>query len=225
VVAAEARTSESAAPRTATFVALVADDPGVRRGVAAILAAAGLRVVAEADDAASLAAELGGRPVGAVVVAPREGTSGTAQITALRRRLRDVAIVAVVPTSDQGEPRRAISAGADGAVVERDLDEALAATVLAAAAGQISFPEVQGAEDRPSLTRREGQVLVNVAKGFTNAEIARELGLAESTVKSHLSSAFAKLGVASRAEAAALIRDPVVARRLGAVWTASEATE
>jgi DNA-binding NarL/FixJ family response regulator len=39
--------------------------------------------------------------------------------------------------------------------------------------------------------------------------IARDLGLAESTIKSHLSSAFAKLGVASRAEAAALILDPV----------------
>ncbi len=44
--------------------------------------------------------------------------------------------------------------------------------------------------------------------GSTNALIARELGLAESTIKSHLSSAFAKLGVASRAEAAALILDP-----------------
>jgi DNA-binding NarL/FixJ family response regulator len=43
--------------------------------------------------------------------------------------------------------------------------------------------------------------------GMTNAEIAAKLFLAESTVKSHLSSAFAKLGVASRSEAAAVILD------------------
>jgi DNA-binding NarL/FixJ family response regulator len=225
VVAAEALTSESAGPRARKFVALVADDPGVRRRVAANLGAAGISVVIEAKNAASLVAELRGRPLGAVVVAPREGTSGTAQVTELRRRLRDVAIVAVITTTDQGEPRRAISAGADGAVLERDLDEALVATVLAAAAGQISFPEAQGAQDRPSLTRRERQVLRNVARGLTNAEVAHELGLAESTVKSHLSSAFAKLGVASRAEAAALIRDPVLARSLGALRPESEASE
>src|SRR5207247_6468480 len=126
---AEARISESAAPRMTTLVALVADDPGIRRRVAAILGAAGLKVVAEAADVASLVAGLSGRPLGAVVVAPREGESSTARISALRRRLRDVPIVAVIPTGDHGEPRRAISGGADGAVLERDLDEALAATV------------------------------------------------------------------------------------------------
>jgi DNA-binding NarL/FixJ family response regulator len=44
--------------------------------------------------------------------------------------------------------------------------------------------------------------------GFTNAGIAKKLFLAESTVKSHLSSAFTKLGVRSRHEAAALLSDP-----------------
>jgi len=93
-------------------------------------------------------------------------------------------------------------------VVARDLDDTLVATVRAAAAGQISFPEgLQGAADEPWLTPRERQVLGSVVTGRTNAQIADQLGLAESTIKSHLSSAFAKLGVASRAEAAALIRD------------------
>jgi DNA-binding NarL/FixJ family response regulator len=43
---------------------------------------------------------------------------------------------------------------------------------------------------------------------LTNSQIASELFLAESTVKSHLSSAFAKLGVSSRSEAVAVILDP-----------------
>jgi predicted transcriptional regulator len=47
-----------------------------------------------------------------------------------------------------------------------------------------------------------------VAAGLTNGEIADSLFLSESTVKSHLSSAFAKLGVRSRKEAAALVLDP-----------------
>ncbi|MGH2925996.1 MAG: helix-turn-helix domain-containing protein, partial [Solirubrobacterales bacterium] len=120
-----------------------------------------------------------------------------------------------------------ISAGADGAVLDRDLDEALATTVAAAAAGQVSFPQaLQGAsEAAPPLTPREKQVLDRVVKGSTNASIASELGLAESTVKSHLSSAFTKLGVASRAEAAALMLDPVRATGLDALAVEPDASE
>ena len=68
-------------------------------------------------------------------------------------------------------------------------------------------------------------MLGSVVTGRTNAQIADELGLAESTVKSHLSSAFAKLGVASRAEAAALIRDQLNGPGLDAPAAKSDATE
>jgi LuxR family transcriptional regulator of csgAB operon len=60
-----------------------------------------------------------------------------------------------------------------------------------------------------SLSMREKQVLGMLVMGATNAEIASKLFLAESTVKSHLSSAYAKLGVRSRKDAASMILDPV----------------
>ena len=76
-------------------------------------------------------------------------------------------------------------------------------------AGQVSLPSVQRAEaGSQALTRREKQILALVIAGLTNAQIAGQLYLAESTIKSHLSSAFSKLGVSSRHEAASLILDP-----------------
>ncbi|MGI8730479.1 MAG: helix-turn-helix domain-containing protein, partial [Solirubrobacteraceae bacterium] len=59
--------------------------------------------------------------------------------------------------------------------------------------------------DRPTLSGREKQVLSMVVMGLSNKVIAARLFLAESTVKCHLSSAFSKLGVRSRNEAADLI--------------------
>jgi DNA-binding CsgD family transcriptional regulator len=58
--------------------------------------------------------------------------------------------------------------------------------------------------ERPAFSHRERQVLSFVSQGLTNAQIADQLFLSESTIKSHLSSAFAKFGVRSRREAAAL---------------------
>jgi len=219
------RTTESVAD-TGMLVGLVAGELRVRRRVATLLDLAGLEVAGEGADVESLIARLGACAPRAIVVAPHDGPSIATEIRALRRQLRDVPIVALIPTADEGECRRAISAGADGAVLDRDLDDALVATVRAAAAEQISFPEgLQGAADEPSLTPRERQVLGSVVTGRTNAQIADQLGLAESTIKSHLSSAFAKLGVASRAEAAALIRDQMNGPGLDAPAAKSEAIE
>lgn len=63
-----------------------------------------------------------------------------------------------------------------------------------------------------SLTPRQRAVLSDLAAGLSNAEIARELGVSEATVKSHIKQIFHKLGVHSRAEAAAHYRDD---RRIG----------
>jgi DNA-binding NarL/FixJ family response regulator len=134
-----------------------------------------------------------------------------AQVRLLREALPGIAILLVVPGVHVAVPvvRRALSIGADGVVLERDLGRTLTAAVLALASGLLAVPRAaHGALQRPQLTYREKQVLTMAISGHTNAEISARLYLAQSTVKSHLSAAYRRLGVTSRREAAALVLDP-----------------
>jgi DNA-binding NarL/FixJ family response regulator len=129
-------------------------------------------------------------------------------MTALRRARRELdqqAIVIISPAATGTGVRRALDAGADAVVFESELESTLAVAVRAVASGQSVVPrELRASVERPAFSHRERQVLEYVSKGLTNAQIAEQLFLSESTIKSHLSSAFAKFGVRSRKEAAAL---------------------
>jgi DNA-binding NarL/FixJ family response regulator len=132
---------------------------------------------------------------------PRE----MAALRYLCRELREPAVVAVSPTATATGVRRALDAGADAIVFEPLLESTLAVTVSAVGSGQSVVPrEMRASVERPAFSHRERQVLTYVSQGLTNAQIADELFLSESTIKSHLSSAFQKFGVRSRREAAAL---------------------
>jgi DNA-binding NarL/FixJ family response regulator len=132
----------------------------------------------------------------------------------LRSRLRDTRLVVVGPRDAASSVRSALEAGADGMVFEHEVDRALVPTVQCVLAGQVAVPAVHRRDiGIPSFTAREKQVLAMVVLGLTNKEIGARLYLADSTVKSHLSSVFTKLGVRSRHEAASLILDP--SSRLG----------
>jgi DNA-binding NarL/FixJ family response regulator len=118
-------------------------------------------------------------------------------------------VVVVTPPGRDWEVRRALRAGAHGIVFDGKLHVTLPAAVRAAAAGLVAVPRaVRHQVVKPVFSSREREILGLVAEGATNREIADRLYLAESTVKSHLSTAFTKLGVRSRAEAAALVLDP-----------------
>lgn len=107
-----------------------------------------------------------------------------------------------------GEVRVALAGGVAGIVTEARLAESLAPTMAAALAGQIAVPRLQARQvEAASLSTREKEILGLVVMGCSNCEIADRLVVAESTVKSHLSSAFGKLGVRSRNEAIDLILD------------------
>jgi DNA-binding NarL/FixJ family response regulator len=141
----------------------------------------------------------------AVLVCDLDRPDEMADLRRLRRELQEVAIVAVTPPATGTGVRRGLDAGADAIVFEPMIESTLAVTVSAVGSGQSVVPrELRASVQRPALSHRERQVLTYVTEGLTNSQIAEELFLSESTVKSHLSSAFAKFGVRSRREAAAL---------------------
>jgi DNA-binding NarL/FixJ family response regulator len=119
--------------------------------------------------------------------------------------------------------RAALSAGIAGLLAREDLERALEPCLRAVLAGQVCVPDAHRRElNPPALSAREKQILGLVVMGYMNAQIARQLFLAESTVKSHLSSAFAKLGVRSRNEAVSMILDPERGFGLGILAVGAE---
>ncbi len=120
--------------------------------------------------------------------------------------------------------RLLLQTGVRGIVLREQMSQTLLPAVAAVASGQVCVPtrDVIDAE-RPVLSIREKQVMGLVAMGLMNIEIAERLFLAESTVKSHLSSAFAKLGVRSRHEAVELLLNPASGLGLGILSLDAEA--
>lgn len=145
-----------------------------------------------------------------VLASSAEQPSLVEAVRMVRSVTADAPIVVVAPESGTPTGRAVLEAGTAGLVIESAIESALAPTLFAVVAGQVCLPRELAAElERPLLSMREKQVLGMVVLGFGNADIAGRLVLAESTIKSHLNSAYRKLGVRSRQEAAAAILDPV----------------
>lgn len=126
----------------------------------------------------------------------------------VREAVGEASIVVVCSAVRPGELRTALAAGADGVVLAEEMGASLGPTLMAVAAGQVCVPRRHARQVEPAaLSTREKQILGLVVMGYMNGQIAEQLFVAESTVKSHLSSAFGKLGVRSRNEAVELILD------------------
>lgn len=190
-----------------TTVLLVDDHLVVRMGIASLLSyERDLSLVGEADSgetAVRLYREL--RPEVVIMDLMMPGMGG-AKATAEILRADPTARILIL-SSFTGSPnmRRAVEAGALGAMDKNSSKADLLAAIRTVAAGKrLIDTAILGSvsEPRCRLSPRQTEIIALVAKGFTNAEIANLLGIGLESVKEHLKTAFTRLGVANRAEAA-----------------------
>jgi DNA-binding NarL/FixJ family response regulator len=216
-LSAPGRTAAAPAP----IVLVVAGDERVRRMACRLLGEGGFAPIADAQPAGALRPRALG---GAGLVALLSPAPAADRVGAIRELAAgaEVAVLAAMPASTpSGMLRKALQAGAAGIVLDDALEQALVPSAWAVAAGQLAVPaSMRRQVARRALTHREKQVLALVLVGSTNRQIADRLYLAESTVKTHLSSAFEKLDARSRAEAASLILDPDEGPALGVLAVA-----
>ncbi|MET7401221.1 response regulator transcription factor [Dactylosporangium sp. NPDC005572] len=194
-------------------VLVVDDHPVVRQGLRTFLDLQDdITVVGEADDSASCLAAVAATDPDVVLLDLRmPGGDGVEALRGLRAA--DAArprVLVITSFTDPSAVLPAVRAGAAG-YVYKDVDPpALAAAIRAVHAGHVLLhPDVARllADSGPPpeaahLTPREREVLAEVARGRSNREIARALGLAEKTVKTHVSAILTKLGVQDRTQAA-----------------------
>jgi two-component system, NarL family, response regulator DesR len=189
-------------------VLVIASPALLRRRIVAALDFDRLPVIAGAEDIDDVAAEASERPPAVVVVAGADGDALSGLLGEVRRELPAARVVMVFERLQGGPLRRALRAGAAAAIAAAQVETGLALAVRAASAGLVVVPDAM--RDRlepPALSPREREVLALAADGFTTAEIATRLTVSLGTVKRHLSSCFAKLGVENRSEALALLLD------------------
>ena len=205
------------APGGQSAVAVCVAEPSLQERICSALEAGGHPVQARhATIQALLGSWTGRQPACIVLAADRPDGAAIGPLHAIRSELGAAGAVLICGRARGGEIRRALELGVDGVLLESQIETALAAVVDVVCAGQVSVPSRRRFEvTARSLTTREKQILALVVAGLTNLQIAGRLYLAESTVKSHLSSAFSKLGVSSRYEAATMILDPERGRGLG----------
>src|SRR5262249_26649710 len=193
---------------------LIADDHAVvRRGLRMFLTEdPDFDVVGEAEDGAEavrLAREL--RPDVVLMDLIMPGTDGIEATEQIRRELTETEVVALTSVLEYASVAGAVRAGAIGCLLKNTQVVELQRAARAAAAGQVQMsPEAAArlvqevrAPERPNLlSERETEVLCLIARGRANKEIARDLTIAEKTVKMHVSTILGKLGLQSRTQAA-----------------------
>ena len=197
---------------------VIADDhPIVRAGLTALFSLEpDVEVVAEAstaDEAVDLATD---RNPDVVLMDLQFGSTATSGADATRRiRSLEAAPYVLVLTNydSDADILSAVEAGASGYLLKDAPPRELIAAVRAAAAGESALAPVITSRllgrmraPQASLSTREIQVLELVAAGRSNTEVAAELFVSDTTVKSHLAHIFSKLGVNSRTAAVSSAR-------------------
>jgi DNA-binding NarL/FixJ family response regulator len=206
-------------------ILLVDDHAMVRRGMRDFLSLHDdIEVVGEASDgleAVERATEL--RPDIVVMDLMMPNLDGIDATSRIKASLPEIEVIALTSFIEEARVVAAIEAGASGFLLKDAEADELAAAIRAAAAGEMHLdPAIAGIVARRmrdgvreggaggngepdgigSLTARERDVLARVARGLPNRKIADDLGITERTARTHVSNILAKLGLASRTQAA-----------------------
>jgi DNA-binding NarL/FixJ family response regulator len=204
-------------------VLLVDDHAMVRRGMRDFLELHDdIEIVGEAVDGGDAIEQAGAlRPDIVVMDLMMPGIDGIEATARIRADLPEVEVIALTSFVEEARVLAAIEAGAAGFLLKDAEADELAAAIRAAAAGEVHLdPAIAGIVARrmraghadtaagqhvagiSSLTQRERDVLACVAQGLPNRAIADRLGITERTARTHVSNILAKLGLASRTQAA-----------------------
>jgi DNA-binding NarL/FixJ family response regulator len=207
------------APVPPIRVFLVDDHAVVRRGMRAFFDMLDdIQVLGEAADGQAALDELavmaahGQLPHVVLMDLLMPRLDGIAAITAIKQRYPDVEVVALTSFSEAERVHAALQAGAAGYLLKDAEADELAAAIRAARRGEVHLdPAVAGKLTRSlvaprhtatALTTREREVVVLIAQGKSNRDIADALTISERTARTHVSNALLKLGLASRTQAA-----------------------
>lgn len=206
-------------------VMLVDDDAMVRSGLSMILGSSPrLRVVAEAGDGdEAVNAVLAHRPDVVMMDIRMPQVDGLAATRTIRGFDKAPEVVVLTTFDFDDYVFRALEAGASGFLLKDTPPADLVSAVeTIAGGGALLSPRVTrslighfaGGPRRDAartrlhdVTRRETDVLIEVARGYSNADIGRTLFMSEATVKTHMSRVMAKIGAENRVQAAILAHD------------------
>jgi DNA-binding NarL/FixJ family response regulator len=202
-------------------VLLVDDHRVVREGLRAYLQAAGdMEVVGEAADGQAALTELsrlasdGGGPDVVLMDLVMDTMDGIETTRSVKHQYPNIDVVAMTSFVDEQKVVDVMAAGATGYLLKDAEADEVAEAIRGAIRGEVHLdPQMAKllmdamrtpgkGDPAGELTAREREVLILVAQGHANKEIARRLDISERTARTHVSHILAKLGLTSRTQAA-----------------------
>ncbi|MBO3083927.1 response regulator [Cellulomonas fengjieae] len=193
---------------------IIDDHEVVRRGIAEVVdRAEGMTVVAEAGsvaDGVRRAALV--RPQVLLVDLQLPDGTGIELLTAVREQLPSARAIVLTSFDDDDALAEALDAGAAAYLLKSVRGAEITDVIRAVAAGRVLLDERtvtrrKAGHDDPteSLTPSELRVIDLIGEGLSNREIAERLGVVEKTVKNHITSLLAKMGLQRRTQVAAWV--------------------
>ena len=187
---------------------IVDDHKIVREGIANIAKREGIQIVGEADTKESAFAQIAATNPDVITVdLSLPDGSGLEIVKWARRNSQKIGIVVLSFLDDDADLLASLNAGASAFVSKSaDLDEILAA-ILSARKSPLTFTSkgliraVNSRIFKATLTSRELEIIAKLPSGLNGEELAKELFITESTLKTHLNSIYRKLQVRNRSGA------------------------